>query len=101
MKVHFSNYAKDDIAEIRVYTKETHGLAQAKRYVKLLLGGIKLLEKNPRIGYTVEGFDEVYRSYQVSHHRVFYRIAETRIHVIAVLHQSQEPDRHLMQRENS
>ena len=84
--------ARRDLADIRAYTLGMHGRTQADRYMRVLREGLKTLRQHPAIGYPVEDIHPGYRCYQISFHRVFYKIFDDAIAVVAILHQSQLPE---------
>ncbi len=99
MKLRLSLKARANLKDIRIYTQKTHGKGQAQKYVKAVRKGLALLPQNPYMGYIVESHRAVYRCLNIESHRAFYRITKSEIVVIAILHQSQEPERHISQRD--
>jgi len=92
--------AKADLRDIRAYTSREHGAAQAQKYMTELRAGFKAMRRNAKIGYPIDHVREGYRCFQVKHHRIFYRLDESDIVVMAVLHERQLPLRHIAQRKN-
>lgn len=86
--------AKEDLKNIWRHTYKQWGVRQADKYLNELDHGIGRLIDNPKIGvscpYAVE-----YRQYSINHHIIFYRITETEIVIVRVLHERMEPKRHL------
>jgi toxin ParE1/3/4 len=89
----FAALAQRDIDDILAYTIENWGAAQLEKYKRILDIAFKKLEQNPNIGQT--GFPPDFRSFQAGSHVIFYRIDETSIHVIRILHGRMDFSRHL------
>lgn len=98
MKIKLTNAAKADLVDIRTYTARTHGREQAKTYMSFLRSGLKTLSKHPEIGYAIDHIRKGYRNFQIEHHRIFYHLSDTHIVIVAILHESQLPVRHLQRR---
>ena len=89
-----SDISEVDIGDIYDYTLGTHGGDQATHY---LLGLDKLFEQlieNPSLGKSRPEIREGLRSLPYEHHTVFYRIMDTHIRIVRVLHSSRDMPRH-------
>ena len=89
----FSALAQSDIDDILAHTIEHWGAAQLEKYKRILDIAFRKLELNPNIGKTSLPPD--FRSLQAGSHVIFYRIDETSIHVIRILHGRMDFSRHL------
>jgi toxin ParE1/3/4 len=82
-----SPQAQQDIINILRYTGETWGQEQLKSYSSKLDTALILIAQNPEIGYRNLNLSEVHRLYHVGSHVVVYRIEDTIISVVRILHQ--------------
>ena len=89
----FAALAQRDIDDILAHTIEHWGAAQLEKYKRILDIAFRKLELNPNIGKTSLPPD--FRSLQAGSHVIFYRIDETSIHVIRILHGRMDFSRHL------
>ncbi|KJS26008.1 MAG: hypothetical protein VR75_08725 [Hyphomonadaceae bacterium BRH_c29] len=90
--------AQRDLSEIRTYTRREFGARQAALYMGRLKEGFKALRRHPDIGFPIDHLKSGYRCFCVQHHAIFYMQMDEAIAVVAVLHESQLPTRHLEQR---
>jgi toxin ParE1/3/4 len=86
--------AQTDLEEIWDYTAENWGAGQAERYVRLIGAAIETVAKWPKRGKTCDRIREGYRKYPAGSHIVFYRVTDTGIDVVRVLHRRRDFDRH-------
>ncbi len=89
--------AAEDIEQIWLYTVENWSLAQADRYINLIIDEIEYLANHPASGKDCSHIRENYRSARVKSHVIFYRAIDsnTEIEVIRILHQSMDIENHL------
>ena len=92
--VSYSPLAQQDISDIWDYTVETWGLDQADRYTDDIEATCDHLASGTKRGREVD-IRAGYLKYLVGKHFVFFRHADTGIHVIRILHQSMDTDLHL------
>lgn len=90
--------AQRDLTDIRTYTRREFGARQASLYMGHLKEGFKALRANPDIGFPIDHLKPGYRCFRVQRHAIFYMLIEGIIAVVAILHESQLPTRHLDQR---
>lgn len=90
--------ARRDLSAIRDYTRREFGARQVSLYMGYLRESFKLLRTTPEIGFPIDHMKPGYRCFRVQRHAIFYTLAENVIAVVAVLHESQLPARHLDQR---
>ena len=93
--------AKHDLASIRRFTLEQWGRRKAEGYLNNLYDKIKLVAKRPSIGIDRSqslNLGREIRSITYVSHIIYYTVSETYISVVAVLHQSMVPEKHLLSR---
>lgn len=92
----FAALAQRDIDDILAYTIENWGIAQLEKYKCVLDIAFRRLEQNPNIGRISLPPD--FRSFQAGGHVIFYRIDETSIHIVRILHSRMDFTRHLSEK---
>ena len=90
-----SPQAQSSLQDIRDYSLENFGKQQTTAYLKILQKHMKQLAATPTRGKERDEIKAEYYSSFIGAHTIYYRIANTHIDVIDVLHQSMEPNRHL------
>ena len=86
--------ARTDLKKIWQYTYQNHGEKQADKYYDELITGMKIIQENPHIGVSCDYIRTGYRQYKINEHFVFYRITRQRIHIVRVLHEMLEAEKH-------
>lgn len=94
-KYTLSPQAQSNLKDIRAYTLKHFGKQQTTTYLKMLQKHMKDLAASPTRGKERDELKAGYYSSFIGSHTIYYRIADTHIEVIDVLHQSMEPMRHL------
>ena len=92
--VTFSPAAAADLDNIWNYTAEEWGADQADRYTDDIHDICGSLARGEKRGRNVD-VREDYRKHAAGKHFVFFRVADTGIKVIRILHQSMDIERHL------
>jgi toxin ParE1/3/4 len=87
--------AESDLIDIWLYSFDKWGEAQANKYLKALDVQMAKLLTHPLLGRSRDSLRLGYRSIQLERHVVFYRVSETEVEVVRVLHVSMEPELHL------
>lgn len=72
----YSDDALADLEEIRQYTAEQFGTAQARRYLQELREAMALLHEHPEVGRPVALGSEIRCWVHKGHYRVLYRPTE-------------------------
>jgi toxin ParE1/3/4 len=85
--------AASDLAEILLYTSDTWGEAQARRYLNLLSEGFDLIADKPGIGRECGVLAFRLRRLERGKHVIFYRPARGGVTVARILHQRMLPAR--------
>lgn len=87
--------AQNSLKQISRYTRENFGERQKRKYLKLLRDKMRSAAKSPDKGQKRSEIKEGYYSIRAGKHHIYYRIKETHIDIIDVLHQSMEPELHI------
>ena len=87
--------ALKSLEQISIYTLANYGQQQKKAYLKMLRDRMRLAAKKPGKGKERSDIKAGYYSIQAEKHHIYYRIRDTHIEVIDVLHQSMEPKLHI------
>ena len=90
--------ARRDLSDIRAYRRRAFGARQAASYMDSLKAGFKALRRHPEIGFPIDHLKPTFRCFRVQHHAFLYAQAGEIIAIVAILHESQLPTRHLEQR---
>lgn len=85
-----SPQAQTDITNIRKYTIQQWGKAQADKYILQLRDRMRWLVANPMLGRSRDEVREGYRSFNEGDHIIFYRLAGSAIEVIGIPHQNMD-----------
>ena len=95
LQIELSDPAKLDLRDILSYTLQMWGEHQLVEYKAKIDGALRNVRQNPRIGHEYD--DTALRVIHVGRHQMFYRIDDTTIYVVRVLHENMDPSRHLLQ----
>jgi len=87
--------AREDLKEIGRYTIKNHGRTQRDKYLAGLGERFELLGENPYFSRPRNEIKEGYHSSEYGKHVVFYTIQEGYVEILAILHESMEPERHI------
>ena len=90
-----SPQAQQSLVQINQYTLDNFGERQKKRYLKMLRERMRTAAKNPEKGKVRDDIKTGYYCIQVEKHNIYYRIRNSHIEIIDVLHQSMEPKIHI------
>ncbi len=85
-----------DLENIWDYTSQRWGDAQAALYVDKLDASFARLVESPLAAPTCDHIWPGYRRQLVEHHAVYYRIEETMVIVVRVLHERMDAPRQLL-----
>ena len=89
----FTAQAVEDLREIGRYTRETWGLAQARRYRQELELTLRKLSLTPLMGHAREEIAENVRSFPVGSHIAYYLPRKSGITVLRLLHPRMDVER--------
>ena len=90
-----SSQAQQSLVQISQYTLDNFGERQKKSYLKMLRDRMRAAAKNPEKGKERGDVKTGYYSLQAEKHPIYYRIRDSHIEIIDVLHQSMEPKIHI------
>ncbi|MGB0187812.1 MAG: type II toxin-antitoxin system RelE/ParE family toxin [Aequoribacter sp.] len=87
--------AKNDLKEIYQYGLRQWGRAQSESYLSIIKNQFWLLTQQPLMGTERSELLPDTRSLPIESHTLFYRVTVNRVEIIRVLHDRQDPQRHL------
>lgn len=90
-----SPQTQHSLVQISDYTLNNFGRQQQKNYLKMLRERMRAVAKRPEKGRDRCDIKAGYYSIQAEKHHIYYRIRDTHIEIIDVLHQSMEPKLHI------
>lgn len=90
-----SPQAQASLKQISRYTLKNHGEQQRRAYLKMLRTKMRSAAKDPLKGKDRSDIKAGYFSLQAEKHHIYYRIRDTHIDIIDVLHQSMAPTLHI------
>jgi toxin ParE1/3/4 len=97
-----SQRARSDLAEIWRFSYSRWGLEQADRYVSEIYRAFAKLAADPSLGRpftrkrkAAGKRRKATRKYRCGSHLIFHRRQRDRIHIVRILHESMEHERHL------
>lgn len=91
MKLVLSKRARAEYKAIRAYSLRQHGPAQAALYRERFETAFQRLLTFPESGAPAETVTPDLRRLRVGRHSLFYRLSETEIRIVAILHERQLP----------
>ena len=95
MPLELSRKAQADLDDIRDTSVEQFGVERAILYLDAIEQVFRRLLDYPRIGSRRADVGEAVLSYPVGEHRIFYEARPGQVHVIHILHQAMDVERHL------
>ena len=95
LEVVYTDLAEYDLIKVWLYTSEEWSFAQADVYLSQIDSGIGHLIPNPRLGKDRNDLRKGYRSIQVKHHIIFYKITNDQIQIIRILHENSDIEQHI------
>lgn len=95
MRLILSEAADADIDGISEYTIKTWGEAQADIYVGGLIEALDGIAANPTIGHRAEETPKRYRRLRYGSHLIYFKVTDTTVLIVRVLHAQMDPKRHL------
>ena len=89
----FAIAARHDLTAIWNYTADRWGLDQADTYIRQIDNTIQHAAKFPGMGSEATGLPSQYRKLISGSHRIIYRLSDTNLIVVRILHERQDvPD---------
>jgi toxin ParE1/3/4 len=90
-----SEKAADDLIDIYVYTFGRFGERQAEKYTCEIEDTFAKLAAVPGLGRSAGGLRSGLSRFEHAHHVIFYRLQESGMFVVRVLHERMDADQHL------
>jgi len=87
--------AQADLEEIWQYTAKRWTIEQAETYVRYLANHFSIVAGYPEIGMTCHDIRPGYYKFPAGSHVLFYRIIDSGINIVRILHQRMDFARHL------
>jgi toxin ParE1/3/4 len=88
--------ARRQLREIRLFSLDRWGKAVTKKYMEGFKAAFeKIAEDFERSGTSADFVRTGYRRRRVGRHVIFYRMRDTIVQIVGILHQRQEPRRYL------
>ncbi|MDX3773398.1 type II toxin-antitoxin system RelE/ParE family toxin [Chromatiaceae bacterium AAb-1] len=91
--------ARADLRDIKEYTVEVWGTAQAKKYLADIRKTLSILAANPLAGSDRPDTRDGARGYPYKRHVIYYAIVKNHIIVFGILNKTMLPKPHLTDRE--
>jgi toxin ParE1/3/4 len=89
-KPRLAQAARDDVADIRGYSKAVFGTPVALEYLNGLRATLHRIADRPLAGIAEEDLGEGMRSYPYRSHRIYYRCDAARVLIVRILHHAQD-----------
>lgn len=87
--------ARRDLDDIWDYSRNRWGERRAEAYLRQLSLDMRTVVDIPRLGQSAEEIRPGYRRFRSGSHVLFYRVTDTGIAVIRILHERMDVARHL------
>lgn len=87
--------ARRDLDDIWDYSRNRWGERRAEAYLRQLSLDMRTVVDIPRLGQAAEEIRPGYRRFRSGSHVLFYRVTDTGIAVIRILHERMDVARHL------
>lgn len=103
IRYRLTSAAQQDLMNIRRFTMEKWGAEQSKTYIHELKNTMELLAEMPSMGRNCDDSlgEGIYRFPLASHTLYYIESSVYGIIIIAVLHQSMVPEKHLLRSKNA
>ena len=87
--------AELDLERIWRFSAGNWGVDQADRYIDILVHGFVAISEAPKAAPTCDHIRAGYRRQTVERHVIYYRIGDTGVVIVRILHDRMEPQRHV------
>jgi toxin ParE1/3/4 len=91
----YSRRARLDLLDIADYTLRTWSSKQAGSYLNRIQDCCERLAVYPMLGRECNQIAHGLRHIEEGQHMIFYRVSDTKVTVVRILHRSMLPERHL------
>lgn len=95
MKFYLTTKALKDLKDIALYTEEKWGIKQRNIYLDKMDKVFHKISKNPHRGKSCNHLRQGYFKLLIEKHIIFYKIDESEIEIIRILHQSMDISTHI------
>jgi toxin ParE1/3/4 len=82
--------ARDDLREIRIYSKSAFGARVAREYLDGLRAIFTFLRERPLIGTAEEDLGALVRGYTYRAHRIYYRADDEEVLIGRIVHHARD-----------
>lgn len=89
-RVQLADRARQDLRDIRRYSKDRFGAQIAMAYLEGLRGAVKRLGRQPEAGSAQEQLGPGLRKLTYRSHAIYYAVCDPRVLVVRILHQAQD-----------
>ena len=89
-RVRLAPAARDDLRDIRIYSKAAFGPLAARAYLNGLRGVFELLIDHPSVGVAERDLGADIRSHGFRSHRIYYLVGPDGVRVIRILHHTRD-----------
>ncbi len=87
--------AKEDLSQIWDLTLAEWGIEQAEKYIQELWTAIQKQAQNPTTSTDISDVRDGYRKARSGSHIFFFKVTDTQIDVVRILHQRMDFERHI------
>ena len=87
LPIRLSRKARQDFIDILRYTGEQWGPNQLEAYRHTIDKALQAISHNPGIGHTRPDLPQTHRAHLVGAHIIIYRLEDTSVGVVRILHQ--------------
>lgn len=85
--------ARDDIRDIRIYSKVAFGAATARAYLQELKATFSVILRHPSVGFGESDLGQNVRSYPHRSHRIYHVADEEGVLIVRILHHARDVPR--------
>ena len=87
--------AQSDVAEIWDFTAKNWGLDQAEAYIRRIKSAVLTIAEDHRLGRPCDHVRTGYWKYAVGSHILFYKVDQSGVDIVRILHAHMDFERHL------
>lgn len=91
LQITLARKARYDLSDILSFTLQTYGEVQLTKYRDMINDALIAIAKNPQLGHKIYGV----MVYNVGRHKIFYRVENSTIYVLRILHDRMDAVRYL------
>ncbi len=91
LQITLTQKAQTDLSNILSFTLQTWGEKQFIKYKDTINDGLIAIASNPQLGQKIYGV----MNYHVGRHKIFYRVENSTIYVLRILHDRMDAVRYL------